>query len=64
MKILKMGEVPSESKMFICNYCGCEFIADEGEYSKCYSQGEDMMLYAASCPCCKRYVLSRQRPNN
>ena len=50
--------------MFICNYCGCEFIADEGEYSKRYNQGEDMILYAALCPCCKKYVLLRQKPNN
>ena len=49
--------------MFICKYCKCKFIADKDEYSKYYSQGEGMMLYTVSCPCCKKYVLLKQKPS-
>ena len=54
--------------MFICKYCKCEFIMDKDEYNKCCIQGEDVMLYVVSCPCCKKYIkkyiLVSQKPSN
>ena len=49
MRILKNGNL--EARKFFCNICGCEFIAEPGEYIP--QVANDVVLwYSAFCPCC------------
>ncbi|MBR6983019.1 MAG: hypothetical protein IKH75_05710 [Ruminococcus sp.] len=34
MEIIKHGQKPDYKKQFTCPHCGCEFIADAGEYKR------------------------------
>lgn len=63
MKIINQGRLPkSDKKQFICNYCGCVFIASSLEYisylpfhssnNKIVSKEEAM----CRCPTCKKIV--------
>ena len=66
MIITKHGKKPEEKKTFsfICNYCGCEFIADKNEYCIVDSSnsglnpllncGESCLI--CSCPECHRII--------
>lgn len=52
MKIIKQGKKPNKEVKFTCNECGCEFIAEEGEFDISHI-GHDYIEYAcASCPNC------------
>lgn len=46
MKIIKHGDL--KLRYFICNNCGCEFIADRSEYQTAAS-GDNFFV---SCPEC------------
>lgn len=57
MKIIE-HEDPKKNKpdvRFVCNHCGCIFIAESGEYEKHDSQIQGGW-YEVKCPECKRVV--------
>lgn len=51
MKIITQGVVEREIKKFECDYCGCVFEAEPGEY------GSDNQYYSCKCPTCGRMVI-------
>lgn len=57
MQIIKQGrKIQRENKKcFLCDFCGCEFIAEEKEYVKeqYYDYGYQ---YIARCPNCNQRV--------
>lgn len=56
MQIIKHGSIKKKEKLFICENCGCEFLASETEY-ECASQMayiHDGITYLCQCPTCKR----------
>lgn len=58
MKIIKKGSIKQikPTKCFICNYCGCEFIAEYDEYKPIpYNTVDGSMC---ECPTCGRMVHS------
>lgn len=60
MKILVLGNlaVVNEVKRFRCDYCGCVFDAEKGEYdiADSLAQQKDNLEAYSMCPCCKRRV--------
>lgn len=58
MKIIKPGdkEKLKETKRFLCEYCGCEFEADKGEYNVGEQYNET--YYYHPCPTCGKNVYS------
>lgn len=52
MKILKQGKIKNISgiKRFKCNYCGCVFEAEQGEYKS--GQHYNDTYYFCECPFC------------
>ena len=56
MKILKRGEIPKYSKIFVCGNCGSEFEAEKGEYQSCgqLAYMHDGLEYECRCPVCKK----------
>lgn len=63
MRIIKMGRIPDDEIRFLCKHCGCDFIAEKGEYRKEYSQKEDRYWYTTTCACCGRWIILRMEPN-
>ena len=55
IKIIKPGKKPETTKRFKCQYCGCVFEADRGDYEEGYSMGIGSYL-RIYCPVCKRTV--------
>ena len=56
MKIIKQGNL-KHPMTFVCPKCGCEFIAEEGEYISRDSSLNPITPYAVkyvevTCPCC------------
>lgn len=49
MQIIKHGNL--KSRYFICKSCGCEFIADKGEYKTATSDDN----FFVCCPECDTY---------
>lgn len=52
MKILKHGNL--SKRLFVCDECGCEFVASRGEYGKFF--GENDFAFFCYCPECKGLV--------
>lgn len=68
MKILKHGDVDlinekKKVKYFTCNYCHCEFTADETEYTSDSTIlfGSELSYGNAICPECGKEVASTWR---
>ena len=64
MTIVKNGKIPSTIICFECEYCGCLFEADKGEYK--YSSQMEVMhdglgAYKCECPCCKNMVYAERK---
>lgn len=61
MEILKKGELKNLKKTmkFICNECGCIFLADKGEYRYATVQWEED--YSCNCPTCNHTVFSTEK---
>lgn len=57
MEIIKQGDLSrlKDKKYFICQHCGCEFIANKSEY-KSLGMHLNMMAYGCTCPTCKKQV--------
>lgn len=53
MKIIKSGIKPG--KQFTCHYCGCVFLAEQGEY-KFQENSQRRCYYEADCPECGHTV--------
>lgn len=58
MKILKEGAINRKPKKFVCDNCGCEFIADNTEYAlpdymECV---HDAIKAKCKCPTCGKMV--------
>lgn len=51
MKILKHGNL--SKRLFVCDECGCEFVASRGEYDKFF--GENGFVFFCYCPECFCY---------
>ena len=51
MEIIKHGQKPDYKKQFRCKHCGCEFIADAGEYKREQVEYNDDAL-VCECPEC------------
>ena len=51
MKIIKQGKKPNKEIKFSCTLCGCEFIAEYGEYS-ILDDGHNDIEYECDCPNC------------
>lgn len=61
MKIIKPGAIPVMEKIFSCDYCGCKFSAEEGEYEGTSQWGvmhDGLGRYHCVCPTCGRTVYS------
>lgn len=66
MEILKRGDPDRvnkalQIKLFKCNDCGCEFVADKSEYKyegweELPFGGEFVDKFSCACPCCKSEV--------
>ena len=58
MKIIVEGKIPKKTKRFKCEYCGCEFEADEGEYKNVgiCAYLHDGIEWESECPCCHKTV--------
>ena len=52
MKILKKGKKKSNKIKFECKYCGCEFLANEEEYSYSTDPRDGDSIYECCCPEC------------
>lgn len=39
-------------QLFKC-LCGCEFTAEQEDYTYCYSLNKDFSYYVMECPCCR-----------
>lgn len=53
MKIIKEGAL--KPRHFMCYTCGCEFIADPGEYTVtavCVNATDTIRFFNAECPMC------------
>lgn len=50
MEIIKHGTLPDKRKYFICDKCGCQFVADAAEYRHDIHRNED--FYSCKCPDC------------
>ena len=53
MKILKHGSL--DKRKFVCDVCGCEFVAETGEYTITKASGITLW-YSIYCPYCDSYV--------
>ena len=63
MKIIKQGKVPERT--FICEACGCEFIANFSEYTHeriyyKFIQRTLWEIFESQCPCCGNTVTQYQ----
>lgn len=62
MIIVKNGKIPNRIICFECDYCGCLFEAEKGEYL-CSSQMEvlhnGLGQYKCKCPCCNNMVFTK-----
>lgn len=56
MKILKWGVKKKEFAKFVCDYCECEFLAEDGEYEYEFCQWDEVSWYSIACPCCKKLI--------
>lgn len=58
MKILKEGNLKRLKRplIFDCETCGCEFEADNTEYTWEFSQREGYGWYSIKCPTCGYFV--------
>lgn len=56
MKILKWGVKKKELAKFVCKYCECEFLAEDGEYKYEFCQWDEVSWYSITCPCCKKLI--------
>lgn len=56
MKILKWGVKKKEFAKFVCDYCECEFLAEDGEYEYEFCQWDEVSWYSITCPCCKKLI--------
>lgn len=57
MEIIKQGNINFEPKKFICDYCGCVFIAEKHEYSyisdfSIFGIFSNRLTLICKCPCC------------
>lgn len=55
MKIIKEGIIPSTTKQFTCDNCGCIFECDDSEYRRetgCTNININITYYTAVCPIC------------
>ena len=57
MEIIKQGNINFEPKKFICDYCGCVFIAEKHEYSYISDFSisgifSNRLTLICKCPCC------------
>ena len=50
MEIIKHGQIPEHRVQFRCDYCGCVFIANYGEFT--YNMYRNEEYYSARCPEC------------
>lgn len=57
MKILKDGNL--KERKFICDICGCEFIANSTEYYAT-NAGHQILWYVSTCPCCHNDTYSSE----
>lgn len=53
MRILKHGDL--KPRKFVCRFCGCEFVAEIGEY-KITNPAENYFWYSVYCPECDSYI--------
>lgn len=59
MTIIKQGKIPDTSKKGKCDYCGCIFKAEKGEYKATGQLGvmhDGLPNYNCECPCCGKTV--------
>lgn len=51
MDIIKHGQKPDYKKQFECPHCGCQFIADAGEYKRrvCEYNTEELVCRCPEC---------------
>ena len=56
IKIVKRGRIPDlrKKRRFVCDYCGCVFDADPGDYTEEYDPGHQQYDRRAYCPTCGR----------
>lgn len=54
MEILRNGRKPEEIVLYGQCVCGCEFVAEEGEYI--IKNTVDGAIYISKCPCCNRGI--------
>ena len=54
MEILRNGRKPEEFVLYGKCGCGCEFIAEEGEYV--IENTTDGAVYITRCPCCTKEI--------
>lgn len=59
MRIVKQGDKNKikPPKQFACVHCGCEFVAEYGEYRP--TPIGTASGYECNCPCCGRVVSSK-----
>jgi len=64
MNILKHGDPElisnkKQIKYFTCDYCHCEFTANETEYESEHTtlMGYDVSIYSTTCPECGKEVI-------
>lgn len=58
MKIIKKGRIRNltDDRKFECLSCGCEFIAQKGEYKySLFGKYMGSQVYVAKCPNCNKF---------
>ena len=60
MKILKHGDL--KPRKFICKTCGCEFVAEMGEYEidRDIFQPNKEVTYDIACPDCAKIIFAKE----
>lgn len=64
MKIKINGDLKRTEKNFVCEFCGCSFIADATEYNVDYEyRSTKITQIKIKCPCCHAPVIYTDESN-
>lgn len=63
IKVIKEGIPQVYARRFECKKCGCEFLADQSEYSAMWDYSTPLVdtMYVCKCPCCGGNVRTKSK---